>query len=97
MHLPDDVVSWVSRHFGAGDVESALALLGSAVDETGQPVGPRLIRCAAVGSRGDLERLRLLVADLRIDWRDVITAGEYEMREGKPVHVHDLNNPIADA
>jgi hypothetical protein len=97
MSLPDDVVRWVSRHFTGGDVESALVMLASAVDHTGELVAPRLLRCAAVGSRGDLARLKLLVADLRIDWRDVIMGGEYEMREGKPVQVHDFNSPIADA
>jgi hypothetical protein len=43
MPLPDDVVRWVSRHFSAGDVESALATLGSAVDNTGELVSPRLV------------------------------------------------------
>ena len=97
MSLPDDVVRWVSRHFSGGDVDAALATLGSAVDHTGEIVSPRLVRCAAVGSRGDLARLRLLVADLRIDWRDVIMGGEYEIRDGKPVQVHDFISPIADA
>ena len=97
MPLPDDVVRWVSRHFSGGEVESALAMLRSAVDNTGELVSPRLARCAAVGSQGNLERLRLLVAELRIDWRDVIMGGEYEMRDGKTVQVHDFNSPIADA
>lgn len=97
MSLPDDVVSWVSRHFGGGDVAAALATLGSAVDHTGELVSPRLLRCAAVGSHGNLEHLHLLVAELRTDWRDVIMSGEYEMRDGKPVRVHDFNSPIADA
>jgi hypothetical protein len=97
MSLPDDVVRWVSRNFSGGDVESALATLGSAVDHSGELVGQRLIRCAAVGSRGDLERLRLLVTDLRVDCRDVIMGAEYEIRDGKPVQVRDFNSPIADA
>ena len=97
MSLPDDVVRWVSRNFSGGDVESALATLGSAVDHSGELVSQRLIRCAAVGSRGDLERLRLLVTDLRVDWRDVIMGAEYEIRDGKPVQVRDFNSPIADA
>jgi hypothetical protein len=95
--LPDDVVRWVRRHFKDGDVPAALATLGSALDNTGQIVSPRLARCAAVGSRGNLERLRVLVAELRTDWRDVIMSVEYEMRDGKPVRVHDFNSPIADA
>jgi hypothetical protein len=96
MALPDDVVRWVTRQFG-GDVEPVLAMLGSAVDQTGELVGPRLIRCAAVGSRRDIERLAALVAQLRNDWRDVIVACEYEMRNGEPIQVHDFNHPIADA
>lgn len=97
MSLPDDVVTWVTRHFSGGDVPAALATLGSAVDHTGELVSPRLVRCAAVGSRGNLDQLRHLVAELRTDWRDVIMGGEYEMRDGKPVRVHDFNSPIADA
>jgi hypothetical protein len=97
MSLPDDVVRWVNRHFSGEDVEAALATLDSAVDHSGTLVGPRLVRCAAVGSRGDLSRLRRLVVGLRTDWRDVIMGGEYEMRDGKPVQVYDFNDPIADA
>jgi hypothetical protein len=97
MSLPDDVVRWVSRHFSGSDAEFALATLGSAVDHIGELASQRLVRSVAVGSRGDLVRLRLLVADLRIDWRDVIMSGEYEMRDGKPIKVHDFNSPIADA
>jgi hypothetical protein len=94
MTLPKDVVRWVNRHFSGGDTEAALVMLESAVDHTGEIAGPRLLRCAAVGSRGDLARLSLLVADLRIDWRNVIESSEYEMRDGKLVQVHDFNQPI---
>jgi hypothetical protein len=97
MALPDDVVTWVHSHFANSDVDAALEILGSAVDQTGQAVGPRLVRCAAVGSGGDPARLALLVAGLRIDFRDVIASGEYELRGDKLVQVHDFNNPIADA
>src|SRR3954469_7341686 len=97
MSLPDDVVRWVHRHFSDDDVESALATLESAVDHTGKVVSPRLVRCAAIGSQGSLERLRLFVNELRVDSRDVIVGGEYEIRDGKPVQVRDLNGPIGDA
>ena len=97
MVLPDDVVRWVSRHFGGADAAAALSALRSAVDHTGEVPSPRLLRSAAVGSQGNLEHLRLLVGQLRTDWRDVIMSGEYEMRDGKPVQVHDFNSPIADA
>jgi hypothetical protein len=97
MALPDDVVTWIHSHFDNADVDAAFEVLGSAIDQTGQAAGPRLVRCAAVGSRGDLARLALLVAGLRIDFRDVITSGEYELCGDKLVQVHDFNNPIADA
>lgn len=58
------------------------------------PAGPRLLRCMAVGSKGDPERLRYLVGLLQIDYRDVIVAGEYEPRGRQLVHVHDFNQPI---
>lgn len=31
---------------------------------------------------------------LAIDWRDVVVAGEYELREGVPVQVPDLTQPL---
>jgi hypothetical protein len=95
MSLPDDVVRWVKSHFGA-NVDSALTMLESAVDETGELVGPRLVRCAVVASRGDLKQLALLVAQLRTDWRDVIVSGEYELQGGELIQMRDLNYPIVD-
>ena len=31
---------------------------------------------------------------LAIDWRDVVVAGEYELRDGVPVRVRDLTQPL---
>ena len=93
--LPDDLLRWLDAHFGA-DATAARALLEQAVDHSDKAAGPRLLRCAAVGSCGSLEQLQDLVELLKIDYRDVIMAGEYEMRRGQPVRVRDLNEPIAD-
>ena len=95
MAIPEDVVAWLQDRFAAADADDALRLLESAVDHEGAPVSQRLMRCAAVGSRGDLQRLKALVNDLRVDWRDVIVAGEYESRDGALIRLHDFNNPIA--
>jgi len=43
-----------------------------------------------------LERLRVEIEHLKIDYRDVIMAGEYISRDGEPVRVRNLNEPIED-
>ena len=73
-----------------------MELLESVVFPDGTAPGPRLIRCAAVASGGDLERLRYEVQSLRHDWRDVIVEGEYILKDGNLVRVRNLNLPITD-
>ncbi|HET7366423.1 MAG TPA: hypothetical protein VFJ70_22850 [Burkholderiales bacterium] len=92
--LPEDLERWVAAHFPAADVNIARELLASAIDHTGATPGARLLRCAAVGSRGDLVQLRYLMGLLQIDYRDVIMFGEYDVVEGKLVHVRNLNEPL---
>ena len=94
--LPDDLVHWVSAHFSAADHEAALSCLRQAVTHTGEPASARFLRCAALSSGGELGRLRQQIAQLRIDWRDVIVAGEYSVRNKKLVRARDLGKPIAD-
>ena len=94
MKLPDDVVRWLEKSFSASDLPAARELLELAIDHAGKPAGARLLRCAAVGSQGDPERLRYLVGLMQIDYRDVIVAGEYEARGKDLVRVRDLNQPI---
>jgi len=55
-----------------------------------------LIRCAVIASGASLERLRIEIEHLKIDYRDVIMAGEYVSRNGKNVRVRNLNEPIED-
>lgn len=96
MLIPDDIVAWVNRHFREIDRTTAIGLLEDAVDERDEPVEPRLLRCALIGSRGDLDRLTELVEELRIESEDVILSGEYESREGNLVKIRDLNDPFED-
>ncbi len=95
--LPQDLVNWVSAHFSAADREAALACLKLAVIHTGEPASPRFLRCAALSSGGELARLQQQIAQLRIDWRDVIVAGEYSVKNKKLFRARDLGKPIADA
>jgi len=96
MAIPADLVAWTNRHSREIDRTTAIGLLEDAVDERDDPVTPRLLRCAAIGSRGDIDRLTELVEELRIDNEDVILSGEYESRAGNLVKVRDLNEPLED-
>jgi len=96
LRIPDDVVKWIGAHFPQSECRAALEALAAAVDHAGQSPAPRLVRCAAMASRGRLDQLLEYVRLLRIDYRDVIVAGEYEIRGEELVRVRDLNQPIAD-
>ena len=96
MPIPADVLAWIRRHFRDMDRATAIGLLEDAVDEWDEPVEPRLLRCAVVGSRGDIDRLTELVEELRIDSEDVILSGEYESRAGDLIKVRNLNEPLED-
>jgi hypothetical protein len=94
MPLPEDVLDWICSNIAADERKTAISLLESAVTHEGTPPEPRLLRCAAVASRGEIERLRRNVERLRIDYRDVIMAGEYEVENSKLKRVRDLSLPI---
>jgi hypothetical protein len=94
--LTSDVERFIARKFGASDREAALALCASARIHDGSPAGPRLIRCALVASGGSLERLRVEIEHLEVDYRDVILAGEYVSKDGAFARVRNLNEPIED-
>jgi len=91
-----DVERFIARRFDARDREAAVALVASATIHDGTVAGPRLVRCAVVASGGSLESLGLYVELLKVDWRDVIVAGEYVPRGGELVRVRNLNAPIED-
>ncbi len=101
MELPHDVVRWVSSHFKDVDKEQALTQLRTAVIHTGEPASPRLLRCVVVSSGGDLRRLDNGIQQLRIDWRNIIMAGEYRFDgsnfgNSNYVRVNDFTCPIED-
>jgi len=92
--LPADVVGWVHSHFSGNEYGIAISTLVTAAIHTGEHPSDRLIRSAAIGSKGNLENLQYLVQLLAIDWRDVIFAGEYESVNHELIRVRDLNTPI---
>ena len=103
MELPEDIVKWVDAHFADANKSRALAVLQSASIHTGEAAGPRLLRCAAISSRGSLHRLEEAIQQLKTDWRDVVMAAEYEPSDrnvdgsGNRKRVFDFNKPIEDA
>ena len=94
MSIPQDVITWVEHNFRDDETKIALSLLGTAAIHDGSPAGPRLLRCAAVGSRGQIDLLTHLINQLRVDSRDVIVSGEYEINGDNWVKVHDFEQPI---
>jgi hypothetical protein len=57
-------------------------------------ITPALSAVPLLAARGDLARLRRCVAMLAIDCRDVVVAGENELRDGVPVQVRDVTLPM---
>jgi hypothetical protein len=94
--LAADIERFIARTFKGADCEAAFSLCQSATIEDGSPAGPRLIRCALIASEGSLEKLRIEIEHLKIDWRDVILAGEYASRDGQFIRQRNLNEPIDD-
>lgn len=97
MPITEDMNHYIASTFRAEDRAAAANLLAAATIEDGSMASPQLMRCALVGARGSLARLEKFVQLLRIDWRDVIMAGEYENQPSGPVRVRDLNFPFPGA
>ncbi len=91
-----DVEKYITRRFAPSDREAAAALGKSATIHDGSPAGPRLVRSALVASGGSLERLRIEIEHLKVDYRDVIFAGEYVSKDGEYVRVRNLNELMVD-
>jgi len=94
MTLPEDVQTFLEQTFPPGELGEALLVLGQARIEDGTVPNPHLLRCAAFASGGSLKRLRHLALLLAVDWRDVIMAGEYELRNKAAVRVRDLSQSL---
>lgn len=92
--LPADLLAWIQARFGPDEIAEAKAILAHAVLHTGERPTDRQLRAAAIGSQGTLAKLEYLVGLLKVDWRDVIVAGEYEVRNGQLVRVCNLELPI---
>ncbi len=94
MSLPPDLEQYVRQCFAAPERLEALQLLNAAVLHDGKKPDHRMLRSAVVASDNTLGGLKERVTGLATDYRDVIVAGEYEMRDGELVRIRDLSKPI---
>ncbi|MFZ2956260.1 MAG: hypothetical protein WA705_05170 [Candidatus Ozemobacteraceae bacterium] len=94
MKLPVDIAGKIDGLFLEADRKEATALVSTATLHDGNPAGPRCQRCAVIASSGSLKLLIYYIDLLKIDYRDVIVAGEYGPRDGDLVRVRNLNEPF---
>jgi hypothetical protein len=92
--LPD-IENYIEQTFPPDEHPRAKALVEGAVMEDGSVASPRCQRAALVGSQGSIDQLEYLVGLLKIDFRDVIVAGEYEGSGQNLRRVVDLTEPFS--
>lgn len=92
--IPADILAYIEVRFTPAERDEAIALIESAVLPKAKPADDRCRRCALVASHGDMTRLAYGIERLRVDFRDVIVAGEYETVNGKLMRVRNLDEPI---
>ncbi len=94
MELPEDIRKYVKNEFASEQIAEAFSLLENAVMHDGSAAEPRLLRCALVASKNNIERLRYQVDGLAYDFRDVILDAEYVRKKGVWVQIRDLSKPF---
>ena len=92
--LPKDVSAFIQSSFSPEQCKEALSILSQTQIEDGSMPSPRLLRCVAFASSGNLPRLQRLASLLAVDWRDVVMAGEYELRNKEAVQIRNFNEPM---
>ena len=92
--MQPDIEKHIEQVFSSEQHARAKSLISSAVLHDGSAASPRCQRAALVGSHGSIDKLEYLVELLKIDYRDVIVAGEYEGPLLSPLKVRDLTKPF---
>lgn len=95
MDLPSDIASRIKAIFPAPEHSQALTLVSTATLHDGQLANPQCLRCAVQASKGSLQELVDYLDLLKLDFRDVIVAGEYEIVDGKLTRVRNLTEAFA--
>lgn len=94
MELTPDILAKIEDIYKDNERPGAISMLESAKMHDNSEPPPRCLRCALVASQGSLAKLKYYVDLLAIDYRDVIVAGEYEIKAGELFRVRDLSEPF---
>ena len=94
LEILSDIKRYVHRNFEESEVADALRFLEGAVLHNGSSPNDRMLRSALTASDNSLKSLEHYVAELAVDYRDVILAGEYTCEKGEYVRVQDLSQPF---
>lgn len=78
MALPDDIITKARQDFSEDDSLRVLQTLKELVAEDAKLFSDRILRCLVVLADGKTDKLAEGIKLIRIDWRDVISAAEYD-------------------
>ena len=78
MALPDDIIIKVRQDFSEDDSLRVLQTLKKLVAEDAKLFSNRVLRCLVVLAAGKTDKLAKGIELTRIDWRDTISAAEYD-------------------
>jgi hypothetical protein len=90
LDLPGDVLAWVGHAYGerAGVVLKGLRAFRV---NCASVATDRVLRCIAFLGDGDADRVQKYVDLAKRDWRDVVTAAEYQYPNAR---VRDFSKPL---
>lgn len=94
MPLPSDIVAYIESAFPPPARAEVCSLVTTATLHDGSPADNRCQRAALVAAHGSVEKLKHFMALLKIDYRDVLVAGEYENENQELHRVRNLNEPF---
>jgi hypothetical protein len=77
MALPEDITAKVRQDFSEDDSLLALKMFKELQKENPNLFSERILRCLIVLAGGHIEKLTEAIAVAHLDWRDLITAAEY--------------------
>jgi hypothetical protein len=78
MALPEDIIEKVRQDFSEDDSLFVLQTFKKLVSGDSKLFSDRILRCLVVLACGDADKLLKGIAAVRLDWRDVISAAEYD-------------------
>jgi len=90
LELPEDFLKRTANVYGER-TSDVLELLVSFRAEYPTIATDRVLRCIVQAANGEASRIQKYIDLAKADWRDVITAGEYQYPD---LHLRDLSKPF---